>query len=50
MEINGLNTKLEDEQALVSQLQKKIKELNVRFIPIILIKYVLENIFNALRS
>ena len=28
-EINGLNSKLEDEQNLVAQLQKKIKELNV---------------------
>ena len=30
MEINSLNSKLEDEQSLVAQLQKKIKELNVR--------------------
>lgn len=29
MEINGLNSKLEDEQNLVAQLQKKIKELQV---------------------
>ena len=30
MEINSLNSKLEDEQNLVAQLQKKIKELQVR--------------------
>ena len=30
MEINGLNSKLEDEQNLVAQLQKKIKELQAR--------------------
>ena len=29
MEINSLNSKLEDEQNLVAQLQKKIKELQV---------------------
>jgi len=29
MEISGLNSRLEDEQNLVSQLQKKIKELQV---------------------
>ncbi len=28
-EINSLNSKLEDEQSLVAQLQKKIKELQV---------------------
>ena len=28
-EINNLNGKLEDEQSLVAQLQKKIKELTV---------------------
>ena len=32
MEINNLNSKLEDEQNLVAQLQKKIKELQVRTI------------------
>ena len=30
-EINSLNSKLEDEQSLVAQLQKKIKELQVMF-------------------
>ena len=29
MEISGLNSRLEDEQNLVAQLQKKIKELQV---------------------
>ena len=29
MELASLNTKLEDEQGLVAQLQKKIKELQV---------------------
>ena len=29
MEVNNLNGKLEDEQNLVAQLQKKIKELQV---------------------
>jgi len=29
-EISSLNTKLENEQSLVAQLQKKIKELQVR--------------------
>ena len=29
-EIKALNSKLEDEQGLVAQLQKKIKELQVR--------------------
>ncbi len=29
MEINHLNSKVEEEQNLVAQLQKKIKELNV---------------------
>ena len=30
MEINNINSKLEDEQSLVAQLQKKIKELQAR--------------------
>jgi len=32
MEINNLNGKLEDEQNMVAQLQKKIKELQVNMI------------------
>ena len=30
MELNNLNSKLEDEQNLVAQLRKKIKELQAR--------------------
>lgn len=40
MEINNLNGKLEDEQNMVAQLQKKIKELQVNDViefPVLLI-------------
>ena len=39
MEINGLSSKLEDEQNLVAQLQKKIKELQVIMLPLLFCTY-----------